>query len=57
MTEKKKVSVILSRERDTKNKVLFRDKGQKDLDTAYPSQDAVKKLGNPDKIRVTIEAA
>lgn len=56
MTTKKQVTVTLTKNKDTKNKVRY---GSDDpaLDAAYVGNDAVKKLGNPDKITVRIEAA
>jgi Cu/Ag efflux protein CusF len=54
------VSVVLDTPQEKKNTVRYdADKAVKDpaMTTAYVSKAALAKIGNPDKIKITIEAA
>lgn len=52
----KKVVVEMERERSTKNKQRFKIDDDDNLDVIYVKNKGDKKLGEPDQIRVTIEA-
>jgi hypothetical protein len=59
MAASKKVTVILSNPQAKKNVVRYdAAEGDEDaaLQNAYPTKAALKKLGDPDEIKITIEA-
>lgn len=58
MATKKSVTVTLGDADEKKHTVRFNnDEDGAAMSSAYVRKDALKKLGNPDKIKVTIEAA
>jgi len=53
-----KVSTVLTKDKDCKSCVRFRGPQDDKVTTSlYLSNDASKKLGNPEKIKVSVEAA
>ena len=56
---KKVVTVTLDSPQEKKNTVRFDNKTDKDaaMTTVYVMKSALTQIGNPDKIKITIEAA
>mgnify|MGYP007112274845 CR=1 FL=1 len=54
-----KIVVMMSREKDTKNKVQFREDGGTDIETLYVPKATLVKLGATaaSRIKITIEPA
>lgn len=50
-------SYVLPKERDTKNTTLFKGEVNGRTESIYVPKTAMEKLGNPAKVKVTIEAA
>jgi hypothetical protein len=58
MAAKKQLVFYMERERETKNKQRFKEEGdQSILDTSYLGKKHDKTLGEPERIKVTIEPA
>jgi hypothetical protein len=58
MAAPKKVTVVLGDKAEKKNVVRFNcDDDDAVMTTAYISKAALAALGNPDKIKITVEAA
>lgn len=54
------LTVVLAKEKETKNTIRFSEEENPDglpvVSTVYVQKHAVRKMGNPGKIRLTLEA-
>lgn len=50
------ITKSFEKERDTKNKVFYKETGKKNAGTIYLMKDDVKKLGDPESLTVTMKA-
>lgn len=57
MAAGKKIVVTFAKKDPKKNSVRFIESNRDDVSNIYVGNDTLEELGNPDKLKVTIEAA
>lgn len=52
----KKVTIKFEQEKETKNKVRYTEQGTEHVGTLYIAKETAEKLGDPEALKVVIEA-